>query len=972
MNMKYHRILSSIRRLLLLLLLQLLLFSPSARAQGFIRKYSAPNWTSPIGMRAFQHADGSFRLSSVVYLEQANGNVSPHIQWIDVDAQGQQTGRDTLLSYYSTYETSTYIFENGNNVQCSGGSGSSLVVRMSDIDGGVLWENVLPNVESGVLTVRANQAGEIFVKTAGFGSTVDSATVLKFSPDGALLWSTVIGISVTPHPFGVFPTPDGGCVVGTRFTLPSGEIEQVRRLDNAGNTVWSFKGSGTYTKYTGLYQDLNRYGIDAADNIYFLANQRVGFGQDSLFLEKIAPDGSEPLRVNISDSLNLLNGQLRPQMVFVLADGSIMIGAAYDDYNTFDAPYLVARLYPDGRVMWHKWLDFLRSDWAGHTLMEDGYQLPDGNLVLYGEYYYEELFLVKMSPEGVIYPNTIIGQTARDSTFNCIVDSDDPPLGGWVVSAKKPGDYMRYTATNAAGYYSMSDIDTGTYVVTVYPPSYLWHPCDDTVPVTFTDTFPQTGVANFPIQAMYDCALMQVDMGAVGLRRCFPNTYSVHYCNAGNQPADPAILTVTLDPLVTLDSASAPYTINGDEISFNLGIVPAGFCDNIALHVTVSCDAELGQTLCAQAHISPDTICAADLPGWSGAIVEVSALCDGDSLRFTIRNAGAAQNAQNLDFIVVDDHVITRMGSFNLTPDGTLEQTVPADGSTWRLIAEQEPGFPFGIQPASVAVEGCVSGGGPFSIGMLNSFANFTGDPFDDMACYTVVSSFDPNDKQAFPTGVEPEHFIEPNQPVEYLIRFQNTGTDTAFTVVLRDTLSSWLDPATIRPGASSHAYTWQISSSGTLTFLFNNILLPDSNVNEAASHGFIQFWIDQKKDVPVGTVIENRAGIYFDFNAPVMTNTVFHTIGMNFLAAEDLPDLNTLPALDIWPNPAQFTASVQAPQPFRSGDLLVLRDLSGRLLRTTPAQAALRREGLPSGLYFVEWRDAAGRVLGAGKLIWQ
>ena len=60
--------------------------------------------------------------------------------------------------------------------------------------------------------------------------------------------------------------------------------------------------------------------------------------------------------------------------------------------------------------------------------------------------------------------------------------------------------------------------------------------------------------------------------------------------------------------------------------------------------------------------------------------------------------------------------------------------------------------------------------------------------------------------------------------------------------------------------------------------------MLPDSNVNEPASHGFIKFRIQQKASNPTGARIENTAAIYFDYNAPVLTNTTWHTIGNDFI----------------------------------------------------------------------------------------
>jgi uncharacterized repeat protein (TIGR01451 family) len=76
-----------------------------------------------------------------------------------------------------------------------------------------------------------------------------------------------------------------------------------------------------------------------------------------------------------------------------------------------------------------------------------------------------------------------------------------------------------------------------------------------------------------------------------------------------------------------------------------------------------------------------------------------------------------------------------------------------------------------------------------------------------------VIGSFDPNDKRGFPLGWQDQHLLERNQDIEYMIRFQNTGNDTAFLVVVRDTLPvATLDPGTLRPISASHDYTWDVS----------------------------------------------------------------------------------------------------------------------------------------------------------------
>jgi len=136
-----------------------------------------------------------------------------------------------------------------------------------------------------------------------------------------------------------------------------------------------------------------------------------------------------------------------------------------------------------------------------------------------------------------------------------------------------------------------------------------------------------------------------------------------------------------------------------------------------------------------------------------------------------------------------------------------------------------------------------------------------------------VTASYDPNDKLAnTSTGGSEVYLIDQDDWIDYVIRFQNTGTDTAFNVVITDTLPARLDPATIAVGAASHAFNWNLSGHGIVRFNFPNILLPDSNVNEPRSHGFVGLRIRPRLPLLPGTIIENTANIYFDFNPPVIT----------------------------------------------------------------------------------------------------
>jgi uncharacterized repeat protein (TIGR01451 family) len=144
----------------------------------------------------------------------------------------------------------------------------------------------------------------------------------------------------------------------------------------------------------------------------------------------------------------------------------------------------------------------------------------------------------------------------------------------------------------------------------------------------------------------------------------------------------------------------------------------------------------------------------------------------------------------------------------------------------------------------------------------------------------THSCSYDPNDKQGFPVGHTDAHFVEEGTSIEYLIRFQNTGSAPAYNVRIEDLIDPNLDIESFELLISSHSVSTSLNQeTRELVFYFNDILLPDSTNNEPESHGFVSYRMRINDNLDNGIVVNNTAEIYFDFNDPVVTNTTFHTI---------------------------------------------------------------------------------------------
>jgi hypothetical protein len=223
--------------------------------------------------------------------------------------------------------------------------------------------------------------------------------------------------------------------------------------------------------------------------------------------------------------------------------------------------------------------------------------------------------------------------------------------------------------------------------------------------------------------------------------------------------------------------------------------------------------------------------------------------------------------------------------------------------------------------------------------------------------CILNVGSYDPNDKTAYPPGQGEAHIIEKDTEIKYQIRFQNTGTDTAFSVVVVDTISELLDARSFRQGASSHAYRVEWGNDNAVKFIFDPIVLPDSIVDEPASHGFVNFFITPKFGLLSNTVIENKADIYFDQNAPVTTNTWFHTIG-NII--DEVTSTFEKAGITVRPNPTNDFLNIQVPDNYLNGSVH-LYDAFGRSLRAAILNAADMKwdvSNLPSGVYYVVFKS--------------
>lgn len=215
--------------------------------------------------------------------------------------------------------------------------------------------------------------------------------------------------------------------------------------------------------------------------------------------------------------------------------------------------------------------------------------------------------------------------------------------------------------------------------------------------------------------------------------------------------------------------------------------------------------------------------------------------------------------------------------------------------------------------------------------------------------CFSIRSSFDPNEKYMSPSGL-----VDTSQQwFTFTIFFQNTGNAPAEDIYLIDTLDQNLDATTFTYLSSSHDVITQLLPGNILRFNYPDIYLIDSATNEPGSHGYVQFKIKRKEYLAINTTISNTAYIYFDFNAAVATNRVEATFVSEVSVGE-----HVLPYFTIYPNPVENKLAVGNKQD--AIESIEVYNLLGEKLIEKPFSKGNKLETidvdfLKQGIYFIK-----------------
>ena len=230
-----------------------------------------------------------------------------------------------------------------------------------------------------------------------------------------------------------------------------------------------------------------------------------------------------------------------------------------------------------------------------------------------------------------------------------------------------------------------------------------------------------------------------------------------------------------------------------------------------------------------------------------------------------------------------------------------------------------------------------------------------TGDYTEDDNLYSfsqvVVGSFDPNDI----TCLEGDEVVidDADEYLHYLIRFQNTGTASAINVRVDHSLDGNLDWTSMQLETLSHTGRVNIHNGSVVSFIFDNIHLPDSTSNEAGSHGFIAYKIKPKNTVAAGDIINATADIFFDFNPAIVTNTA----STEFVSPLSVNE-SEAQKVTVYPNPTDGILNIISASEIANVDIY---NHLGQLVLSATETVRIDISSLSPGVYVMTMKDVTG-----------
>ncbi len=757
---------------------------------------------------------------------------------------------------------------------------------------------------------------------------------------------------------------EGKIIVGGSFT---------QHGLNSANYICRIKPNGdfdsTFVIGSGASHEVRSFAIQNDGKIviggYFVSYKN----QPAWRITRLKPNGS------LDSSFVPSNTNLGPvYRVEVLKSGKILVMGNFTNYGGSNRSYFL-QLKSNGSID-----SSFNSGTGTNNAAQTSHELDNGKIAIGGfftNYNLNPRSRIAIVQGDQLYVtdtntvNIIRGKIFVNVDNNCEQSSAEQIQQYKIVKAE-PGPY--WGNTFSTGKYEIK-VDTGTYQIQQVKSSLeqlletqFCPPNSAPYNVQFSqlgDTISNLDFSN----TVQSCPILKIEVSSNRRRRCFRNHTYVTVSNSGTSPSYNVKAYLKLPHLVNLISASESFSfLTPDSVYvFSIDSVIPNQIKIIHIIDSVSCvPGVMGIEQCTKVWATPKNTCVLSNSGWDGVDLVTTGQCSNFVPYFKIKNNGASMTSSR-NYLVFADSLLVETNSFTLNAGDSLMLAIAGanPNAVVRIEVPQSNNHPFSSFASATAPCSLI----PRPTGF---FAESDEDPIVSTHCLPILDSYDPNDKLVYPRGSTANGNVSPGKYFHYTIRFQNTGNDTAYKVVVIDSLDAGLDPSSFELISSSHPYTFSISGKGNpvLKWKFNNIMLPDSHVNAAASNGFVSFRIRPFATAALGTRIENNADIYFDFNDPIRTNTTVNTLFIPTVTPNVIDSVQVVTEtkkqmasnalIQIYPNPTKGKISVKSP--FTNIEFRLLTITGKELISKRKAGNDIDFQFLPKGIYQIEFTTPAGK----------
>ena len=563
----------------------------------------------------------------------------------------------------------------------------------------------------------------------------------------------------------------------------------------------------------------------------------------------------------------------------------------------------------------------------------------------------------------------ILGRVYSDKNSNCTYDSGtDDLLAGLVVQA---GTY--YAVTDASGNFSFT-VPPASYTVkmasTVNDPWKKFSPCQSplTYPVTVVagGTYPNKNFAMLPLAKITG-----------NVYRDFPTTTACTKDGIDLPVQDRKMLAVgstnyysftDVNGNYNLDVPAGPYLVSNAPIGGDPWALPG--CQVASYNFTAASNTTSSGKDFALILANPSAPCNIFLNLISHGFntlpspchIILSGPCPGAEHEYIVTLSEDILSGIKLGTTAqLDINLDSKFTINSVTSDCTFTSTSP--NSHERVVSITTDIYPGSM--CTVHVLATPSDDGPYTNTVTLNGANSCTGTKTRTLTENSYCPCDPNDMLVQPRGCGPDGEVAMDQPLTYSIKFENVGNGRAHNIFIEDVLDEDLDLSTVSLVSSSHPVTgFQINGNKLVISLegvdLAGTLGPETNLGEVVFTARALPVEDQNDGY-----VENTASVFFDFNDPVVTNTVKNTFLDEPCAVpvsrDPLPTSNYLGSN--YPNPFNPETTIPYGLQARGHVTIAIYNINGSLIRT------LVSEDKAAGWYTVNWdgRDQHGTQVASG-----